>query len=688
MDEALKWEKRFKRERLARQEAERLLEDKSYHLYQKTCELDQLVATQKRTIEERTREFKLANDQAIMLFDAVSHTDNGVIITGPENKVIWANKAIQRISGYSPAELIGHVPGGILQGKDSLSETREYMSAKVKAREPFEADVLNYYKDTGDPYWIHLQATPVFDESNQFKYFIAIQSDITEERRIKELLALEIKRANSLAQKADDANAAKTRFLATMSHELRTPLNGIIGYSQILENNSELHPQSLNQIRIIRNSSQHLLSLINDLLDVSKIEQGVHTLAPTRFDLEGMRNRALDIIKSKADEKGLILNSQFLTGNLLAANERIHLVADSRALRQVLLNLLGNAIKFTQSGSVTLNIELLKQTGPSGRFRFEVIDTGRGIPKDKMQLLFAPFRQLDESRDILHGTGLGLYIAQQLVKLMGGEIAVESTLLEGSCFHFELELPFETTTGSDDQALSSSRNTTSAFPIAYAGHTRKILIIDDIKDNRLLLCDLLNPLGFKIDEAENGRDALQMILKNDYDLVLSDIIMPYMSGYELVEAIRSDTKIKGTLVLAISASLMQISPMEKTRMRQFDGFISKPVQVNELYEVIGEKLRLDWIYPSNKVDAPSAQAAATESNASDIEQSTDHVQKFKQDFLLLAHMGDVKALRQSMPTLKALDKRLAQTIQGQLESYKIDKIISELESAFKGGKRG
>jgi PAS domain S-box-containing protein len=682
MEEAQKWERRLKRERAARHEAERLLEVKSFDLYQKTYQLDELIATQQRTIEARTRDLEQASEQAVMLFDAVSHTDNSVIVTGPENTVIWANKATQRISGFSPEELVGHKPGEILQGKHTSEKTRQYMRERISARKPFEVEILNYSKKLNKPYWAHILATPVFDKNQVFKYFIAIQSDITEARRTKEKLAKEMQRANQLAKKAEEANQAKTKFLGTMSHELRTPLNGIIGYSQVLENQRYLDPKQIKQVQIIRRSGEHLLALINDLLDVTKIEQGGHRLSPTRFDLDGMLNSVLDIIKSKADEKDLQLRKLYLTGEFLPVSTRLYLIADSRALRQVLLNLLGNAIKFTEKGSISLNVEVLEMSEDKGRFRFEVMDTGRGIPLDKRDQIFKPFRQADEARDVVNGTGLGLYIAQKFIKLMGGEICIESTVNSGSCFFFEIELPIEIT--DDQQSLYPEVHSLhgGGFPVSYTGPTKRILIVDDVKENRLLLNDLLEPVGFDLDVAENGHEALRMIQAQAYDLVLSDVIMPFMSGYELVEAIRSDPKIASTPIFAISASLLQLSAMEKQRMRQFDSFIAKPVNAKDLFEAIRIPLRLDWIYTETSDTGRNDDTPI--GSASDIPASSnvDAALKTKQGLLMLARLGDVKALLKQLPELKELDAMTKERITTNLENYKIESVIAELENHF------
>ncbi|CAA6678240.1 MULTISPECIES: PAS domain-containing hybrid sensor histidine kinase/response regulator [unclassified Lentimonas] len=676
------WEKRFKRERTARREAEQLLEVKSYDLYKKTCELDDLVAKQQVTIEERTRDLEQASAQALMLFDAVSHINNGVIITGPDNTVIWANKATQDISGYSPEELMGKKPGEMLQGEHSSDETRQLMREKIRAREPFQVEILNYAKGSRRPYWAHIQASPVFDENQLFKYFLAIQSDITEARHTKEQLAKEIERANQLAQKAEQANKAKTRFLGTMSHELRTPLNGIIGYSQILENQPTLDAKQIAQVGIIRRSGEHLLALINDLLDVSKIEQGEHQLNPTQFDLEGMLSSVLEIIKSKADEKQIQLKKLYEAGRHIQDGARILLIADSRALRQVLFNLLGNAIKFTEQGAVSLNVELLELNQKSGRFLFEVTDTGRGIPLEKREKLFKPFSQVDESRDAVNGTGLGLYIAQKFVMLMGGNIQIKSTVLEGSCFYFELELPVEISTSQKPSESETTIFQGEGFPVAYIGEPKKILIVDDVKDNRLLLNDLLEPIGFETDFAENGHEALRLVRKKQYDLVLSDVVMPFMNGYELVEAIRSDPKITAPPIFAISASLMQLSTMEKRRIRQFDYFLSKPVSAMDLFEAIRKPLNIEWLY-SNDQKLTETQTVDQDSfSQSQNDQLYSPTSPIKKDMISLARLGDVKALLEQLPKLEELDATTATNVKTYLKNYKIDQVIAELESSL------
>ncbi|MGK0456196.1 MAG: PAS domain S-box-containing protein [Zhongshania aliphaticivorans] len=660
MDEAIKWNRRFLRERTARGEAERLLEEKSLSLYNKALELD-------KTIAARTRALEDVSAEAQLLSDAISRTLNGVIITNKHNRVIWANPAFTSISGYEVEELLGKIPGEILQGPKTCKETRAYMRGKIEMREAFEAEILNYSKQ-GKPYWISSQATPVFDDNGEFKYFIAIESDITESRETRHKLEHEMKRANEMAQRAREANSAKTRFLATMSHELRTPLNGILGYAQILENKTNIDEKSLSHIKVMRHSGEHLLSLINDLLDMPKIEAGNHKLTVSRFDLESMLNSVIEIIHSKAVDKGLQLKLQVETNGIVPEEHRARINADSRAIRQTLINLLGNAIKFTDTGTVSLDVQLLEYDGKKATIEFTIVDTGRGIPDEKLAKLFDAFTQVDEERDLIQGSGLGLFIAKRLVQQMGDDIHVKSTLDVGSCFSFKIRCPMDFIAESKIEDARTEEQT-KKFPESYTGHKRSILIVDDITANRQLLVDLLAPMGFKLEEAENGRDALKKIKSNHYDLTLSDVIMPYMSGYELIKILRADPELSNNCVIAISASIMQISKREKTQIKQFDGFVAKPVQTDELLDMMREKLQLEWIYPedSNKDSSPAQGSTPTGDSL---------VEKLH----WFARIGDIKALRQEKSKLQATFPDSFQEIERLLEDFRPQKVAELLEN--------
>ena len=662
MDDVTKWKKRFERERAARGAAEQLLEEKSLALYNKTVELDKLVA-------ERTRDLENVSAEAELLLNAVSRTHNGVVITGKDNTVIWANAAFTKITGYEFDDMIGKTPGQVLQGPKTSDSTRLYMRNKIEKREAFEAEVLNYTKQ-GKLYWIYLQATPIFDDDGEFKYFIAIESDVTEARETREKLEHEMKRANEMAQRAKEANSAKTRFLATMSHELRTPLNGILGYAQILEKKDNIDKKTLGHIQIMRHSGEHLLSLINDLLNMSKIEAGNHKLTLSRFDFESMLSSVIEIVHSKAVDKGLQLKLQVETNDIVPGGSRARINADSRAIRQVLINLLGNAIKFTDAGTVSLEVQVFDYDGEDVTIEFAIVDTGRGIPEDKLAHLFDAYTQVDEERDIIQGSGLGLFISKRLVQQMGDRIHVESAIGVGSRFSFKIRSPIDFIAESKTEVLIQEEEP-GQFPESYTGPQRSILIVDDILANRQLLVTLLEPIGFKLEEAENGREALKKIKSRHYDIVLSDVIMPYMSGYDLIKAVRADPKISKKCVIAVSASIMQISKREKDQIKQFDGFIAKPVQVEEVLDVLREKLQLEWVYPSHSKESSDAIKDSQLTGDSSVGK-----------LLWFARIGDVRALRQEKSKLREMCPESCQEIERLLEEFRPQKVAELLENVL------
>jgi signal transduction histidine kinase/CheY-like chemotaxis protein len=384
-------------------------------------------------------------------------------------------------------------------------------------------------------------------------------------------------------EQADTANQAKSVFLANMSHELRTPLNAILGYADILKRQTTNTRPSMDGLNVIEQSGEHLLTLINDVLDLAKIEAGRMDILPAPFHLPTFLRQIIGIIRARAAAKDLSLTYE--TNSSLPDT----VVADETRLRQVLLNLLGNAVKFTDHGHVTLRVMASGGSQPQERvlLTFEVEDTGIGIPPDRLERLFQPFEQVSEAERRAEGAGLGLAISQQIVQRMGSQLHVESEPGKGSTFRFELDLPVA-------QPRLPRQAVSSRNVVGYEGERHTVLVADDNEYNRRLLLDMLQPLGFGVRTADDGRQAVEMTHRWHPGVVLMDLVMPVMSGIEAIQEIRRTPALADVVVIAVSASVMDADE-EGSRSAGCDAFLRKPVVRDQLLDALETHLGLTWI---------------------------------------------------------------------------------------------
>ena len=482
------------------------------------------------------------------------------------------------------------------------------------------------------------------------------------ERTLKLEEEVRVRQQAEAAAKA--ANQAKSRFLANMSHELRTPLNAILGYARLL---GRSHPD-IKQLEIVEQSGQHLLTLIEEVLDIAKIEAEKIELYPSTFHLPHFLHHIKQMLTLPAHSKGLELSLH--TSDDLPT----YVYADQKRLRQVLINLLGNAIKFTDQGQVIFKVTRLdsaarKRAGGERsrrltelrKVRFEVSDSGVGIAPDKLSAIFEPFEQAGTHKE---GTGLGLTISRHLVRLMGGQLSVESQLGEGSTFSFEVDLPI---VSHDDQ-----KEAQQAYPIAVKGQAPQVLVVDDNSHNRALLVDLLRPLGFTVHEAENTPSALAKAHQFEPHIVFVDLVMPGPSGFELIKQLRGSVRLSEIVIIVLSASANETNK-KKAFTFGCNAFLTKPLNSSELFETLHQHAAIEWIYPQDADISQDDEPDAPDSSHSLVIPPIS----FLTELNSYAQVGDVRALKSLATELLEQNHAFGPFVlklQGFIERFEIPEI--------------
>ncbi len=590
---------------------------------ERTAQLSAEVAERKRA--EATA--RLAEAQYRGIFE---NAVEGMFQTTPDGRYITANRALAGIYGYDSIERLVSDLTNIAGQLYVEPGRREQFVRDVQQRGEVAEFESQVFRRDGVVIWISENARAVRDARGVVLYYEGAVVDITSRkeaegslRRSRDLLEARVmERTRELAEtnaalqaevaerrRAEDAaeaaNRAKSAFLASMSHEIRTPMNAILGYAQILRRDTGLCRTHREALATIIASGNHLMGLLNDVLDLSKIEAGHAELRPTSFNLPELVRDLDAMFRHKCVQRGLELriDTDFGPGGVACG---LGLVADVRKLRQVLINLLGNAVKFTDAGSVTLRITADEGAAAGiGRFRFEVVDTGVGIAPQMCAAIFEPFQQAhaDERRG---GTGLGLTIARQIIEKMGGELVVASSAGAGSSFYFTLDLPRERVAAPAigcGGALEPAHTFGADGARLAPGHVVHALIVEDILENRHVMTELLRQAGCRVTATENGLLGLKVAAQHRPDIIFIDILMPGIDGVEAARRLRALPGGERFKLVATSASVLN-QEQEACLVAGFDDFIPKPVQAERLYQSLGRLLGVEFEAPvaANAVD--------------------------------------------------------------------------------------
>lgn len=455
------------------------------------------------------------------------------------------------------------------------------------------------------------------------RIFEEFQQEISERKRAETELI-------EARDQAEAASRAKGTFLATMSHELRTPLNVILGVVQIMQNDPAMTSDHQENLQLIYNNGAHLLDLINDVLKVSKIEAGHLTLDESNFSLDQLLNALEAMFQMRADNKGL----KFIVE--VEPDLPTYIRTDERKLRQVLTNLLSNAVKYTPQGTITFRSSCQQMDDNTVILFFEVSDTGMGIDAAEMDLVFEAFAQTSSGRQVQEGTGLGLSISQQFVMMMGGKINVESEVGQGSTFKFYIQAGLAS--GPDVSLEEAERR---VIGIAPGQPTYRVLIVEDKSDIRLLIRKLLEPLGFEVREADNGRVAVEIHDEWEPHLIFMDMRMPVMNGFQATQRIRGSLKGQATAIIAMTATAQKD---ERLMLLDSgcDDFITKPFRTAEVYEKIHQLLGVRFVYVE-ETDTPEDQEVELFDPAM-IDTLPDTWRQAFREAIVVADQGQLRAL--------------------------------------------
>jgi PAS domain S-box-containing protein len=595
------------------------------------------VEAERMLLDQRVR------DQQFYTRSLIESNIDALMTTDPRGIITDVNKQMEALTGCTRDELIG------APFKDYFTDSER---AEAGIKRVLSENKLTDYELTarargGKETVVSYNASTFHDRDRKLQGVFAAARDVTERKRYEQSL--------------QQANRAKSVFLANMSHEIRTPMNAILGFSQLMLRDQDLTPRQCQYLGTINRSGEHLLALINDILEMSKIEAGRTTLNPSTFDLTVLLRDLEMMFRVRTNEKKLSFSVETI------GDVPQYIVTDINKLRQVFINVLGNAVKFTEQGGIGLRLRAERECATGPFLRVEIEDTGPGISPDDQAKLFRQFEQTKTGQQAGTGTGLGLAISREFVCLMGGDITVNSQVGKGSVFVIRLPLK-----EGKAQAVEAKDKPRHVLRLQPEQASCRVLIVDDVEDNRELLAQLLAPVGFEIRLATNGAEAVHEFEQWRPHLILMDFRMPVMDGHEAIRRIRALPGGAAPKIIAVTASAMDENRQELMEIGA-DDFISKPFREAEVFQKIHAHVGVEYVYAEHSV-AASKDEAAELTPESLVGWPQDLIDPMREAVIT----ADLDLLLAKIEEVELRDPRVAQGLRQLAEGFQYQKLLDLL----------
>lgn len=626
----------------------------------KHAELAMSFAAQTAIAIENARLFHEIEREKRFFEALIYNSPVAIAMTNPDfNVTIW-NPAAERLFGYTQAEALGKRIDNLVAVTSEIGTEAGQIDEQVMQGHPVDIVTRRTHKD-GSLIDVQLLSVPVEFDGEQ-KAVYAIYHDLTELKRAEESL-------RQAKDAAEAANRAKSTFLANMSHELRTPLNAILGFTQLMQRDTTLNRDQKESLSVINHSGEHLLGLINNVLEMSKIEAGRTTLNVQQFDLFNLLDSLDEMFRLKAGERGTTLHFE------RDSDVPRFIRADQSKLRQVFINLLGNALKFTENGDIRLHVGLDKTSDPP-LLHCAVSDTGPGVALEDQETLFDVFVQTRRGQMSPEGTGLGLPISSQFVRLMGGELSVNSREGQGATFEFDVRI--EVVDAADIDTTNTERQ---IIGLAPGQEVYRLLIVEDRWENQQLLTRLLAPIGFEIKVANNGQEGVELWQEWQPHLIWMDVRMPVMDGYEATRRIKATPQGGNTVIIALTANALEDQRAVALKVG-CDGYIRKPFHESEIFTAIENHLGVRYLYEEKVAD----QEAECGINGQDVIEAKLTPERFNvvsgeliSELRQATTRGNFNRMHEIIVQISRYDVSLAKSLEKMVNDFAYDQILNLLK---------